>query len=413
MKKTGIHIKLKGYRKFLKRTERIKKELEGLKPYFENGTDIQQIGPCAERTQLLRKLDPTIFEAPAIAYGVEWDYGKGTITRKGLAAGFDDPSPAENLEDKGSSPFDRIFPWSGMKRYNVIDGEIEYTEDDTDFSMTDYDTVVYIPEFYYMARKDQENRKWIWMVSPVRLGGYKKHPGSGRYIGRYHTSGTSTEVFSVSGELPLTNTSQSEFRKYSREKGEGWRMLDLATWSAVQMLYLVEFADFDARKKLGAGWTKGRTGKTGGTDNAAYHTVRADGGHNQYRWIEDPFSNVLTWIDGFLGSRKKVFIGGNDGSFDGTEDGMEETTLKLPDWGYISGFGYDEKADWAFIPDKTVEDFDKGCRGGCAYSNSSSRPAFVGGNCNDYDSYGLFYLYAGNSASYAIGYLGSRLLFDP
>ena len=91
-----------------------------------------------------------------VEYGVEWDYSQpaATLTRTLDAAEFGNPVPATALDAVGSSPFDKIMPWAGMKRYNIIDGEVAYSEDDDGFSMTDYDTVVYIPPFYYKAAKD-------------------------------------------------------------------------------------------------------------------------------------------------------------------------------------------------------------------------------------------------------------------
>lgn len=50
----------------------------------------------------------------------------------------------------------------------------------------------------------------------------------------------------------------------------------------------------------------------------------------------------------------------------------------------------------------------------CRYrvnSNSSLRPAYVGGNYNDNANYGFFYMNANNSASNTNGNLGSRNLF--
>ena len=50
----------------------------------------------------------------------------------------------------------------------------------------------------------------------------------------------------------------------------------------------------------------------------------------------------------------------------------------------------------------------------CRYrvnSNSSLRPAYVGGNYNDNANYGFFYFNANNDASNTNGNLGSRTLF--
>lgn len=346
------------------------------------------------------------------AYGVEWDYSNSatTLTRKGLAAAFTDPAPATSVSGSGSSPFDNIAPWKDMKRYNVV-GDTLVPDTDASFNAEGNDTVVYIPEFYYTAYKDTANNKWLWAISPTAKEGYKKHPGSGKYIGRYHTSGNSSAVYTKSGVNPLVNTSQTNFRTYSSAKGDDWRMLDLAAWSALQMLYLVEFANFDSQTVLGKGWNTGSVGSMGGTDSATYHTIKATGTHNQYRWVEDPFSNVLDWIDGFLGSTYAVYADAKK-SYTGTTSNLETLGFKLPSSGWIKGFGYSEAAPWAFIPDTSggsqstyVPDYVR--------SDSSARPAFVGGLYADNTYYGFFFFGASSGASGTGGNLGSRLLYEP
>ena len=83
-------------------------------------------------------------------YGAAWDGGSSTqFTRLDDAVGFADPVAAVGT-GAGSSPFDNIMPWSGMKEYNVVNGEIAYQKGvDPSFSRTKYDTVVRIPKFWY------------------------------------------------------------------------------------------------------------------------------------------------------------------------------------------------------------------------------------------------------------------------
>lgn len=325
------------------------------------------------------------------AYAVIWDYEKeGTkITRAGLAENFEDPRPALNISEKGSSPFDEIMPWAGMRR-SVHLGANSVN-----------DIMVTIPEFWYTAIKDEANHRWIWAVSPAEKEGYCKHPGSGREIGAYHTSRKNGTVASAEGEIPLTDTTWDEFKKISSEKGEGWGMMDIATWSAVQILYLIEFADFDSVKTLGTGyksdeWELGRTGDTG---EVLYHTMKASGASNKYRNIEDPFSNCLDWIDGFRGNRNGCKV--ND----------KKTGFGLASDGWIANFGYSTAAPWAFIPSESTDDEDAHIPD---YTWSwpkgyGKRPAFVGGSYSSYRSCGLFYFNAGNLASGTGADLGSRL----
>ena len=349
------------------------------------------------------------------AYGVEWDYSQSSpaLTRKGLAANFANPSPATSNSTTGSSPFDNIMPWSGMKRYNVIDGQISYSEDDAEFDETLYDTVVYIPEFYYTAYKDTANSKWLWAISPTPLDGYAKHPASGRYVGRFHTSGDPTEAFTKGGVTPKVNTAHKDFRTYSHNKGNKWYMMDFATWSAIQMLYLVEFANFNSQEKLGNGWDTNSLGQMGGTTGAAYHTIKISSAHNQYRWIEDPFSNVFDSIDGFVASSRKVYAGVSDTGYTRGTTGLVDTGITLPSSDYATGLGYSAEVAWAFIPDTASGGSDTTYLTDRVGSNSDVRVARVGGHYNSSGYYGMFYLSADIEDTRSLGYYGSRLIYIP
>jgi len=357
-----------------------------------------------------------VFESTdfTLGYGVEWDYSQSatTLTRIGLSSGFNNPAPATSLATAGSSPFDNVMPWSGMKRYNVIDGAIAYSEDDAGFSMTDYDTVVYIPPFYYAAYKDEANTKWRWSISPVEKEGYALHPGSGRYIGRYHTSGDSSAVFSKSGVQPLVNTSRTNFRTYSHNKGDNWWMIDIATWSALQLLFLVEFANFHSQNLLGKGYGSDSQA-VGSTDEAVYHTYNGGNLTNQYRWVEQPFGRCYDWVDGFIASSRACYLGTTNSTFTDATTNLKAADVTLPSSQYITGFGYSNKFPWALLPDAAS--------GGSAStyvpdrvsSNSGTYALCVGGNYSSSDHCGFFYFYAFSSASSTYAYIGSRLLYIP
>ncbi len=348
------------------------------------------------------------------AYAVQWNYAESStkLQRGGVASGFAAPAPATSLTSMGSSPFDSVLPWSGMKRYNIIDGAVAYSEDDAGFSMTDHDTMVYIPEFYFYAHKDTENKRWTWAISAVPLEGFTKHPGSGRYIGRYHTSGDSSAVFSKSGIVPLVNTSRTNFRTYSHNKGDKWWMLDIATWSALQMLFLIEYADFNSQNILGRGYGSSSQ-KSGASDGAIYHTVNGGNTYNQYRWVEQPFGRVFDWVDGFMASSRNCYLGADNATFADSTSALTAAGVKLPSSNYITGFGYSEELPWAFLPDAASGGSASTFVPDYVYSSSDTDALYVGGGYGSGGDYGFWYFYANSSASYTNGYLGSRLLYIP
>lgn len=382
------------------------------------------MGELIKNRRALLKSEQTV--TPPVGdsyYGVDWFYSNSSplLTRIGAAELFADPQPATSLSGTGSSPFDSIMPWAGMKRYNIINGAVSYSEDDAGFDPVAYDTMVYIPEFYYRAEKDTTEQRWTWAISPTAQDGFSKHPGSGRYIGRYHSSGSSSGVFSQSGVTPLVRTSRSNFRTYSHNKGANWWMLDIATWSALQLLYLVEFADFDSQSALGTGYAgvTSAVAAVGDTDAAAYHTLKISSGHNQYRWVEDPFSNCFDYVDGFLAHAGASYIGTDNSNFADSTTDLIPTGITLPYGEYITGFGYSETCPWAFIPDSAsggsavtfVTDY---VASATAYDDT--RVYAVGGyySSNNGERYGLFYFNAVYQYNYAIvSYLGSRLIFIP
>ena len=348
------------------------------------------------------------------AYAVQWDYSKTatTLARGGLAENFSNPSPATSNAGSGSSPFDSIGPWAGMKMYNVEGGVITVAEDEEGFSLSK-DTVVKIPEFWYKVAKDTTNRKHTWAISPVAKDGYTKHPGSGKYVGRYHTTGSSSGVFTKTGASPLVNITRPNFRTYSTNKGTGWRMIDAAAWGAIQMLYLVEFADFNSQTALGKGWNTGSIAAVGGTDAAVYHTVKATGAHNQYRHIEDMYSNVYDFVDGFVASERKAYVGTDPADYGDTVSNLVDTGITMPSSGYITGLAFNDKCDFMFLPlTSSSTDYPSSYVSDKVFTNTGVRTLSVGGSYGDNDSYGVFFFDAYNSASNTSGYLGSRLLYE-
>ena len=355
-------------------------------------------------------------------YGVEWDYSKTSpiLTRTEASAAFSNPVPGTSSAPAGSSPFDDIMPWAGMKRHNIISNAVSYSEDDEGFSMTDYDTVVYIPPFYYKAEKDEANTKWRWSICPVAKEGYALHPGSGRYIGRYHASGSYSAVYSKSGVQPYTNAQRGMYRTYCHNKGSKWWMLDFATWSAVQILYLIEFANLNIQNRIGRG-NGGSSAKTGISDSYVYHTHNAGGTCGQYRWIEFPYGRVFTMVDGFVASGTACYIGTDNSKFaDSTSSssGLTPAGVTLPASDYITGFGYSEKFPWAFLPDSatggssTTYVTDKVL----SATDSGTYVACVGGSFNqtsNNDISGMFYLNAKLATDTANQIYGTRLIFIP
>lgn len=359
-------------------------------------------------------------------FGVCWNYGSSSTALTRLTAANDpnglvntsittDPSPAVGT-GSGSSPFDSYMPWKGMEEYNIVSNAVSYKKGETGFSRTSNDTVVYIPEFYYKIVDDATNSKRYFYIADSEMTGFAKHPGSGRYVGKYHTI---DGYYSKSGSLPLTNMTRATARTQSKAKGSKWSQYDFATYSAIVLLYLVEFADWNSQSKIGQGCGSGSKVNNGGCDSMNYHTGTSASSHTtagpvQYRNIEGLWSNVYDWVDGINMNSRSVYICTTPANFaDNTTTNYTATGITLPSSnGSIKAMGYSSAAAWAMIPSASggsgttyVSDY--------VYSNSGWCVLYVGGDYSTYAAYGLMFFNAYNSSSKSGDNVGARLLFIP
>lgn len=120
---------------------------------------------------------------------------------------------------------------------------------------------------------------------------------------------------SVAGQWAKTTEMRSEYREAASTRGEGWRQLDWTLNSAVQLLYLIEYADFHTQGMIGngrttlsgGGWAAdsniGMTGLSIGDGNGTNSV--SNGGtagyltdYMTYRGIENWYGNVWKMLDG-------------------------------------------------------------------------------------------------------------------
>ena len=358
-------------------------------------------------------------------FGVQWDSSNSSTALARLKKANDplgvvnvdinsEPVPAIGT-GAGSSPFDAFAPWNGMEEYNIINGAVSHKKGQSGFSRTSYDTMVYIPEFYYKIVAD--GTKIRYYVADKAKSGFAKHPGSGRYVGRYNTISGNV---SKSGAAPLVNITRATARSGARGKGNKWYQYDYATWCAIWLLYLVEFADWDSQKKVGRGYCDGNNSaiSSGGTDSMAYHTGRAAGTDGktavQYRHIENLWGNVFDWVDGINFSAGTVYICTNPANYaDDTATNYTNIGTKSQTDGYIKSIAAaPSAAPWAFYPTATggsettyIPDY--------ARYSSGWRVLKLGGGWSSGGHAGLFYFYASNTSSHSNSYVGARLLYVP
>ena len=355
----------------------------------------------------------------SLVFGVCWDYGSPGTKLARLTPETDpnglvtvsvdaDPSAAVGT-GAGSSPFDHYMPWAGMEEYNIINGEAQYRQGDEGFSRTDHDTFVYIPEFWYQCIDDAENSKRYWYVSPKATAGLLHHPGSGQYIGKYNfTSGCTSK----SGLRPMTGLSLSNARSGAASRGTGYMQFDYAAWSAVWILYLVEFADWDSQAVVGHGVTNAGPSNTGGTDIMVYHTGTVNSSGNaqiQYRGIEDIWGNVWDWLDGIAFSGSNASLCEDPAEY-GNMASYTEISAALPGTsGFISALEFISEFPFAFVP-KAVGGSAKSYISDMYTEGGSANSLIIGGAYSNIESgyAGMFwfYRYSGSAST-----IGGRLQF--
>jgi len=341
-------------------------------------------------------------------YGVEWDgTSSSAMSRTDGAAGFTDPVPALNGSG-GSSPFDTLMPWAGMEIVNDADAG----------------KLVKIPKYYYKWTRNGSTMKLQiadgpqegFLVSPAHAD---RGDGAGErdyvYIGRYHCS--TSDYKSTSGVKPKASITRSTARSSIHNLGSKIWQMDYAMWWTVNMLYLVEFADWDSQKVIGYGCgDNSQTHNSGATDSMGYHTGTMQssrttyGSGTQYRYIEDWWGNVRDWCDGIYFSTADIYCIKDPSNFSDSTGGTKVGTRSTGSSGYIKAWNTPsaDGFEYALYPsDHSGAEGTYVCD--YCYYNSSGVVLNVGGDYNQGQSYGAFYLYGNNQASNSYGGIGCRL----
>lgn len=372
-------------------------------------------------------------ESLTSVFGVSWDSSNPSTALTRLTKANDpnklvtvdittEPVPAVGT-GSGSSPFDNYMPWMGMEEYNIINtsGKVLNKKGESGFTRTNINVpvMVKVPEFYYKIEKSGSIFRYYVADGPV--DGLSLHPGSGdNYLGRYEAGAASSGTMglilaSYSGTTPSVSKTRSTFRDYARNMASGFQLRDIAAWCAYDLLYLVEYADWDSQKKIGQGLSNNPSvNKTGLTDAMVYHTGRAHSGDNaavQYRGVENPWGNVREWVDGINIGERSVYICTDPENYvDNTATNYTYSNIQLSKSGWIKGLGLSTNFPWAYLPNESggssttyIPDY--------MYSSTGWRGLYVGGNWSERLNAGLFCFIASSSSSFTSSDLGARLQF--
>lgn len=345
-------------------------------------------------------------------YGAEWDGSSNPKwTRTDAAADFPDPNPAVN-NGTGSSPFDDIMPWAGIKTANY-DPTVGY--------------LVEIPKYYYRWTRNGSAMKLQispepqsgFFVSPAHADrGDRKGERNVVYVGRHHCR--SGDYLSIIGGKPQASISRATAREKIHALGSDVWQYDFAMYWTIMMLYLVEYANWNSQAMIGYGCSPaGAVFNNGLTELMHYHTGttaanRTTYGCCQYRHIEGLWDNVYDWVDGVYFNGANIYCIKNPANFSDTTGGtLVGTRATLSGW--ISGWTKPtaDGFEYALYPNaglgsgSTTYVCDS-----CVYY-APGVVLFAGGDYSKEQYCGAFRLSGNNASSLSSASIGCRLMKLP
>lgn len=199
---------------------------------------------------------------PIKKYGVKWDVsdpddlGTRVFDAVGLSASIGIGST------DGSSDFDSIYPWSEIKRCNILqniaDAKIITYEGDPNFALdgTNGDVFVRIPKFYY-----ERYRKDGYEYRVISENGTNVHPAfieNGKeldeiFIGAFEGFETSGNLYSIENLIPTSNLTANEFLDAAQAKGSNYSLYDMRSLDAIWNLIAIEFGNRNTNRIFGYG----------------------------------------------------------------------------------------------------------------------------------------------------------------
>ena len=326
----------------------------------------------------------------------------------------------------------------------------------------DGQVMVQIPKFYF--KMGVTGADHFWNVSLLPLIGYVVHPAFIRddieVPYRYHSAfegsmydasasamtasgnipstiyASGDKLCSVAGQWPKTAESRASFDAMCTSRGATWRQHDFYLLSAIQLLYLIEYASFNSQSMIGAGrtalsgggWTANSLiGMTGFSIKDGNGTANVSIGGSSgyltdymtYNGIENFFGNVwkfigLMSINGGVGTTDPMpmYATGNKAHYNAASAVnmdliVNNTNLGATNEGYASNLenciGFIPSAVGAGSTTKITDYY-------WQYSvNGNWRAPMFGGSSSYGAPAGAFGLYVYGSASLVNVSIGSRL----
>ena len=272
----------------------------------------------------------------------------------------------------------------GTVAYYLNSANSQLTADgaNSNLSGSDGQVMVEIPKFYY--KYSYSGNSHTWKISTFLDSGYIVHPAfiksgvevSYRYVGAYdacvynkttaaYESGTNfndnmspnttgkgwvpanTILSSVSGIYPAVGLRRSDARTMASNRGTGWTQMDFPLYSAIQMLYLLEYGTFRSQSVLGDGnvnvgypqystvqtdspHSKSGKSDTYGNASANVYSTTRDVAWMSYRGIENLYGNCQTFVDGIAIDSNRIVYASNNNTINTFSDTSTANCTQIP-----------------------------------------------------------------------------------
>lgn len=364
-----------------------------------------------------------VFNASSgVVYGVNWNPTTDTYERTGIAAGV-----------ALSTSYAGVIQTKMRRCVLNADGTVKYYLKATDSTKkadgsaaiidgTDGNVMVEIPKFWYKYENVGGVHKWL--ISDAAQAGYEVHPAfirggvekSFRYYCAYQGYTLSGKLISGSGRVPTTSKTRATFRTEAAANGTGWSQIDWNLLIAVQLLYLVEYANFNTQAMLGQGITTGSvytavTGSSNSLGNASSPSTNTSTQFMSYRGIENWYGQIHKFIDGVNISSYVYYVNNNPATFaddvvtgDYINTGITSATAS----GYVKNIVENKNG---FVASVTTGGSSSTFVTDIFYQSTGLRIIRFGGRPNDGVNAGGFNLNADVPASYIVSNIGSGLSF--
>ena len=301
--------------------------------------------------------------------------------------------------------FDSLYPWSDIVsyEYDTVNDEVVAYYGDSNFTFSpsdaNIDILTKIPEFWW-KRYQEDGWEYVYIADGPVNGFTKSEEFS---VGRYLTTFSNAKATSRSNYRPSSDKIENA-RTYTASKSASYCLFDWH-YFVMQLLYLVEYANYNSQDMLGKGVQNNQTYNTGGCDSLGMKSgcLRNDNsGQVIYRGIEDIFGHFFNTLDSMAGvpNKSTISITYNPSDYATMTDATELSYnyVGSNSWPNITAVGYDSDNPLVQLPITTGGSWAGTglCDGSFTTASNNKRVFEVGG------ARGLNGFYAGASGLWCV-----------